>query len=219
MEQKKLYFKTDFKIWETCEGGFGLPFRFNYYTNAPRCGWEATFDGKEYHNCALMDDGRLCVAFDNHGLGFGILKVERRYYLTDEDYKTGICDEVFPGAPVVCKDGDKEYNLHLTLDGALTALNATSEVPPPYVKGEDAKINGRNTITIEGDAVSQEGDVLTIDSYSKAQADQMHEALKEDLKSYIDKLTSTQYKFEEDDDDNPLTDGKEYPDDISDILQ
>jgi hypothetical protein len=118
-----------------------------------------------------MDDGRLCVAFDDHGLGLGVLRVERRFYLTDADYASGVCDEVFPPTPVTCEDGGEQYNLCLSLEGTLTELNASSVVLPYWIKGEDAKINGVNSINIVGEAVKQVGETLTIDAYSKSTVD------------------------------------------------
>ena len=185
MKRKKLYYKTDFKIWERCECGFGAPFYFIYFTNNPRCGVVASYDGREYHGCRLMEDGRLCVAFDDHGLGLGVLRVERRFYLSDADYASGVCDEVFPPIPVTCEDGDEQYNLYLSLDGALSELNASSVVPPYFIKGEDAKINGVNSIEIVGEAVKQEGDRLTIDAYSKSTVDDLlgDKATKQELQN------------------------------------
>ena len=164
MKQRKLYFKTDFKVWERCDCGFNAPFRFTYFTGSPRCGVVASYNGREYHGCKLMEDGRLCVAFDDHGFGLGVLRVERRFYLSDADYASGVCDEVFPPTPVTCEDGDEQYNLCLSLEGTLTELNASSVVPPYWIKGEDAKINGVNSINIVGEAVTQKGDTLTIEA-------------------------------------------------------
>lgn len=173
MEQRKLYFKTDFKIWERCDCGFNAPFRFTYFTGSPRCGVVASYDGHEYHGCKLMEDGRLCVAFDDHGFGLGVLRVERRFYLSDADYASGVCDEVFPPNPVTCEDGDEQYNLCLSLEGTLTELNASSVVPPYWIKGEDAKINGVNSLRITGEAVKQDGETLIIDAYKKSTVDSL----------------------------------------------
>ena len=40
-----------------------------------------------------------------------------------------------------------------------------------FAKGEDAKVNGHNTVEIVGDIVSQEGTTLTLDAYNKQQVD------------------------------------------------
>ena len=186
METRRIYFKNDFKIYEKSEAGYGVPFLFRYFTDRPLRCVEASFDGTEYCNCHVTEDGLLCVAFDDHGLGLGVLKCERRYSLTDEDFRDGVWDEVFPPTPLVCVDGEAEYNLQLSLEGSLPELNVTCVVPAYYVKGdkgdkgdpgEAAKINGYNAITIDGDPVVQDGDTVTIDSYSKAAADATADAL------------------------------------------
>ena len=61
----------------------------------------------------------------------------------------------------------------LSLEGTLTELNASSVVPPYWIKGEDAKINGVNSINIVGEAVKQKGETLTIDAYTKATVDSL----------------------------------------------
>lgn len=194
MEQRKLYFKTDFKIWECCDCGFDAPFRFTYFTGSPRCGVVASYDGREYHGCKLMEDGRLCVAFDDHGLGLGVLRVERRFYLTDADYTSGVCDEVFPPTPVTCEDGDEQYNLCLSLEGTLTELNASSVVPPYWIKGEDAKINGVNSLRITGEAVTQKGETLTIDAYQKSTVDRLlGDKVSYEDAEYTDKIARQAY--------------------------
>ena len=92
---------------------------------------------------------------------------------TDADYTSGVCDEVYPPTPVTCEDGDEQYNLCLSLEGTLTELNVSSVVPPYWIKGEDAKINGVNSINIVGEAVKQKGETLTIDAYSKDAVDRL----------------------------------------------
>ena len=84
-------------------------------------------------------DGRLCVGFDDHKLGVGTLMVERRYYLTDEHYQSGICDEVIEPTPVIIKEEvegvEVEMNVVLGFDGC-TAPTVTSEIPPYWTKGD-----------------------------------------------------------------------------------
>ena len=104
METKKIFYQTDFRLVEKSDAGFGVPFRFTYYTANPKQCWVATYDGTEYKNCELDGDGNLCVAFDDHKLGVGTLMVERRYYLTDLHYQSDICDEVIEPQPVIIKE-------------------------------------------------------------------------------------------------------------------
>ena len=87
---KSVNYKSDFKL---IEGGcdFSVPFVFEYRTGFGRSYKAGHIDG-QYDNCQLMEDGRLMVVFDNHGLNPGILTCERHFYLTDRDYHDGICD-------------------------------------------------------------------------------------------------------------------------------
>ena len=139
METKKIFYQTDFRLVEKSDAGFGVPFRFTYYTANPKQCWVATYDGTTYTNCELDADGNLCVAFDDHKLGVGTLMVERRYYLTDLHYQTDICDEVIEPQPVIIKEdveGTKvEMNVVLGFDGC-TAPTITGEIPPYWTKGD-----------------------------------------------------------------------------------
>jgi hypothetical protein len=139
METKKIFYQTDFRLVEQSDAGFGVPFRFTYYTANPKQCWVATYDGHEYTNCEVDGDGRLCIGFDDHKLGVGTLMVERRYYLTDEHYQSGICDEVIEPTPVIIKEEvegtEVERNGVLGFDGC-TAPTVTSEIPPYWTKGD-----------------------------------------------------------------------------------
>jgi hypothetical protein len=139
METKKIFYQTDFRLVEQSDAGFGVPFRFTYYTANPKQCWVATYDGHEYTNCEVDGDGRLCIGFDDHKLGVGTLMVERRYYLTDEHYQSGICDEVIEPTPVIIKEEvegtEVEMNVVLGFDGC-TAPTVTSEIPPYWTKGD-----------------------------------------------------------------------------------
>ena len=106
MQKLNLCYKSDFKITEKCDAGYAMRFRFLYYVGTPAKAFVASYDGENYENCHLNEDGTLTVCFDDHGLGIGTLMVERRYYFDDEQYKTGKCDIVMPAAPVVVIDKD-----------------------------------------------------------------------------------------------------------------
>ena len=139
MATKKIFYQSDFRLVEHSDAGFGVPFKFTYYTANPKQCWVATYDGHEYTNCEVDGDGRLCIGFDDHKLGVGTLMVERRYYLTDEHYQSGICDEVIEPTPVIIKEeveGTKvEMNVVLGFDGC-TAPTVTGEIPPYWTKGD-----------------------------------------------------------------------------------
>ena len=139
METKKIFYQSDFRLVEQSDAGFDVPFKITYYTANPKQCWVATYDGHEYTNCEVDGDGRLCIGFDDHKLGVGTLMVERRYYLTDEHYQSGICDEVIEPTPVIIKEeveGTKvEMNVVLGFDGC-TAPTITGEIPPYWTKGD-----------------------------------------------------------------------------------
>jgi len=139
METKKIFYQSDFRLVEQSDAGFGVPFKFTYYTANPKQSWVASYDGHEYTNCEVDGDGRLCIGFDDHKLGVGTLMVERRYYLTDEHYQSGICDEVIEPTPVIIKEEvegtEVEMNVVLGFDGC-TAPTITGEIPPYWTKGD-----------------------------------------------------------------------------------
>ena len=114
-----------------------MPFRLKFYTNAPSRAFVACYDGETYTNCHLRDDGRLCVAFDNHGLGLGKLMLEPTFYLNHECYQSGICDEVIPAFPVTATDAEteEEYYIQLSLQGAST-LETIGTLPAYFQKGD-----------------------------------------------------------------------------------
>jgi len=143
MQIKQIFFKTDFTITEKSEAGYGVPFRFKYYTDAPSRAFVASFDGQEYHNCHLDDDGNLVIGFDDQKMGLGILKVERTYYLNDQNYASGVCDEYIAPKPVVIEELDDQgqpvyFNLQLSLQGD-ASINAVSTIKPYWAKGDPGK--------------------------------------------------------------------------------
>ena len=128
-------FKSDFSVILASDAGWsGVPFRLKFYTNAPTRGYEASWDGNEWCNCHLTDDGRLCVAFDNHHLGIGALMLEPRFYLDNKCFNDGTCMEVVkPFSPVFIDptkpEGEQEYQLFLGLKG-VSSLQVIGTLPP-----------------------------------------------------------------------------------------
>ena len=98
----KINCDSDFKIIEGFKDNSSISsshFKFTYYTRPNREVLEASYtitdDGKEiFDNCRLTEDNKLIVAFDDHQLGTGRLKVRREFYLNDADFQSGICDLV-----------------------------------------------------------------------------------------------------------------------------
>ena len=143
MQIKQIFFKTDFTITERSEAGYGVPFRFKYYTGAPSRAFVASFDGQEYHNCHLDDDDNLVIGFDDQHMGLGTLMVERTYYLNDANYASGVCDEwIAPKAVVIEEEDDQgqvvKFNLQLSLQGD-ASINAVSTIEPYWAKGDPGK--------------------------------------------------------------------------------
>ena len=143
MQIKQIFFKTDFTITERSEAGYGVPFRFKYYTGAPSRAFVASFDGQEYHNCHLDENDNLVIGFDDQHMGLGILMVERTYYLNDANYASGVCDEWIAPKPVVIEEEDDQgqvvkFNLQLSLQGD-ASINAVSTIEPYWAKGDPGK--------------------------------------------------------------------------------
>lgn len=94
---KQINFESDFKIHELFADRRPLteaPFRFTYYTKVSRGTHVAEFDGARHINCLPTADGGIIVPFDHPQLGTGVLMVKREFFLTDSDFKDGICNLV-----------------------------------------------------------------------------------------------------------------------------
>lgn len=90
----RINYQSDFKIIEkNLNGDISTPFRFTYF-NPFKGKFIASFDGQEYVGCSRMEDGSLLVAFDNPGFSPGMLKVKREYFISDVDFRDGICNIV-----------------------------------------------------------------------------------------------------------------------------
>lgn len=120
---KRIHYKSDFKLFE--KGDLHTaPFEYEYYTTFGKRYKVSYIDGV-YTNCRLLEDGRLMVIFDKHGLAPGILRVTRHYYLTDKDFHDGICDLV-----------SKEDTGVILTTGKTDECDLEVEVPPHYMQGE-----------------------------------------------------------------------------------
>ena len=123
---KQINYKSDFKLFENGEL-HTAPFELEYSTTFGRS-YKASYIEGVYTNCRMLDDGRLMVIFDNHGLPPGILRVTRRYYLTDQDYRDRICDLV-----------SKEDTGVILTTGKTDWCEVEVQVPPHYMQGEPGK--------------------------------------------------------------------------------
>ena len=125
---QNLHFRTDFKIFETppqdASYTFLVPFRFSYYTTGDKV-FVASHNNGEYANCELLKDGRLKIAFENHGLAPGRVMCIREFFLTDEDYSDGICNVRITTAT----------DIYLTMNGGDVG-DISVQLPPFYQKGD-----------------------------------------------------------------------------------
>lgn len=90
-------YQSDFKIVEGAKNGVSLmssPFRFTYYVTRDVNPHIAEYDGNEFHGCSPTEDGRVVVAFDQPSMGIGEVMVKREYFISDADFKDGVCDLV-----------------------------------------------------------------------------------------------------------------------------
>lgn len=90
-------FESDFKVHEYFSNGHPMtdsPFRFTYYTKVSRGTYVAEYDGEAFTNCLPDGNGGVVIPFDSPSLGTGVLMVKREFYLSDKDFKDGICNLV-----------------------------------------------------------------------------------------------------------------------------
>lgn len=135
---KKVNYLSDFKLKETTERvDTSVPFVFSYYV-FPTKRYEASFDGNEYKNCLRNEDGSVTVIFQKHGLESGKLKVERKWFVNDLDFKDGFC---------------KPVSIELTgislVSGKSDDIDFETEIIPPYIKGDKGDSLHWNTLTEE----------------------------------------------------------------------
>lgn len=152
MAIKKVFYKSDFSLLLSSATGWAVPFQLRFYTNAPSRPFIASYDGTTYTHCHIHDN-RLCIGFDNHGLGLGVLMVEMRFYLNNQCYESGICDEVIAAQAVTITDSnDVEYNIQLSLEGEST-LVTTGTLPAYYQIGPQGPTGNVVTATYDVDEV------------------------------------------------------------------
>lgn len=130
MQQKLIYYKSDFKLFIRTDAGFFVPFRFEFYTDKPNRPFVAKYDGTTYSNCFLLEDGRLCVAVENACFGFGKLMIKQTYFLNDPDYPEKVCDRVIDPRPVIdLSNPDNPCEIFMGPEGD-DAIEFTVELPP-----------------------------------------------------------------------------------------
>lgn len=204
MKQKNIFFKSDFKLMLESESGWAVPFQLKFYTNAPSRPFIACFDGSEYKNCHLQEDGRLCIGFDAHGLGLGLLMMQPTFYLNDECYATGVCDEVIPPTPVICQDEDgTNVTIQLTLQGSDT-LETIGTLPAYYMAGltpEEHQALIDATIHAEGaanEADKQAGNAETAARHANEAREQITQTFNEKVTALAQDYADTKTRLADD---------------------
>lgn len=142
MNKKQIYFKSDFTVILASESQWGgCPFRLSFYTASPSRAFVASFDGENWENCRLLDDGRLEVAINQKDgtmqtlMGIGILMCAPEFYLDNDAFRDHVCNEfVKPFAPVFVDTDGTEYNVILDLNGSST-LVTIGTLPAFYMRG------------------------------------------------------------------------------------
>lgn len=124
---ERINYKSDFKLFESGDLHTS-PFEFEYKTTVHGRSFKASYVDGKYTNCQLLEDGRLMIVFDDHGLMPGKLRVTRHYYLTDKDYHDGICNLY----------STEDAGVMLT-EGKTDACDVEIQVPPHYMQGDPGK--------------------------------------------------------------------------------
>lgn len=139
-----MYFKSDFTVILASEAQWGgCPFRIKLWTASPAEGRsiKACFDGEVWHNCRLLDDGRLLISVNQGDLGekqymgIGTLKIDIEFYLSNQDFNDHVCNEhVKTFEPVFEDENGEQYKLYLDNQGAST-ITTIGTLPAYYQAG------------------------------------------------------------------------------------
>ena len=165
---RTINYESDFKIIEGFKDGSSIlaaPFRFTYYTKVSRGVYVAEYNGSEYVNCKPTEDGKVVVPFDSPKLGMGVLMVKREFFLSDSDFKDGICNLV------------SVESTGITLDRGATDMDGevNIELFPFYQQGEAGKsaydewLELGNTGTVEDFLNSMRGEPFTYEDFTPEQ--------------------------------------------------
>ena len=116
---------SDFKIIEKWLRNTPVaPFKYTYSVPRSDVKYEVSYDGTNFTNCKILDDGTIMILFKNPGFQPGRLKVERQYFLTDEDFADGKCN-------LITND---DCDISITSGQGTKVVNM--DVMSPYVKGD-----------------------------------------------------------------------------------
>lgn len=165
MEIRKIFYKSDFELYLESDTGWTVPFTARFFSASPKRFVECSFDGTEYTNCELTDDDRLHIVFDDPDLGLGPLYIQETFYLDNEHFQSGICDERLSPKVVTLTDPDTgtEFEVHLCLEGS-DEVKTIGTLPAFYQKGEpgdDPRIYVMEYTIEEFESMSEE-DVIAL---------------------------------------------------------
>ena len=134
----------------------------------PDCDWEAVFwafsKGRtyrascikgEYTNCLRREDGRICVIFDNHNLGTGVLKWEPHFMFPDALFPDGVRDLYSP----------EPLDIELVPGRGDDASDVEIEAVLPYIKGDTGEPGKQGEKGERG----EKGDPFTFDDFTLEQ--------------------------------------------------
>lgn len=127
IKQYPINYKSDFTLKLHSDAGWGIPFGIRFWTSSPKNGYEVGWDGEEWNNCTLTEDGDLEVYFSRHGLGFGELKYQVCYHCPREGFPEG--EDQYMNAAIATKadaggdlmpvvlglEGEKDVEIQLEL--------------------------------------------------------------------------------------------------------
>lgn len=134
----------------------------------PDCDWEAVFWAfskgltyrascikGEYTNCFRREDGRICVIFNNHNLGTGVLKWEPHFMFPDALFPDGVRDLYSP----------EPLDIELVPGRGDDASEVEVEAMLPYIKGDTGEPGKQGEKGERG----EKGDPFTFDDFTPEQ--------------------------------------------------
>ena len=138
----------------------------------PDCDWEAVFwafsKGRtyrascirgEYTNCLRREDGRICVIFDNHNLGTGVLKWEPHFMFPDALFPDGVRDLYSP----------EPLDIELVTGAGDYPTTAEVEASLPLIKGDKGDRGDRGEKGEKGDGFTP-AQIAKLDALPEAEA-------------------------------------------------
>lgn len=165
MKQKQIYFKSDFTVILASEAQWGgCPFRLNFYTASPSRSFVASFDGENWENCRLLDDGRLEVAINQKNgtvqtlMGIGTLMCAPEFYLDNDAFSDHVCNVFVKPFEVECgveEHEDVYKNLAFSSHKIGIHDSATGQIVGGYVSDSEIYVKKGQVVCLSFDEESQ----------------------------------------------------------------